>query len=617
MKKYIILSITILCLLTLGVKAQIRLSSPIDKAVYQRDVSGNASISFAGQVPQIPCGTGNFLKYSITKISLQNGSLVSTITPFTTLSNDARGRFFFTSTLSTGWYAVTFQTYFGNNLAFTNSYKFGVGDVYIIAGQSNAQSIGLGDSPNQSPTTVQMIDVTYEAVVSCNYNESCQMGNGKMPRYPIFSTLASGTGVGSLGNAIAPNGFSNWCYTRLGNLLAAQGIPVAFFNAAFGASSIRAWYDSKNGGSSFCFVTPVAGEPYATLKKCLNYYGSLFGVRAVLWHQGESDNKFITNLKQMPDVTSNEYTYDLIALINQSRTDFNSQLPWVVSKASWNEGQKDTRITDAQTDLLAGLNPSYAGSPSRTNNSALSPIPILGVVTDTYDNSYRINTTSPLDQVHFNNNTLSTGFDGLRTLGDQWNTRLPLSSGTPISATPLQDITVVKNSSNFTMTAPSGAGYSYFWVAGNDRLDNKVSIGQSITISGGYDYKCFIKKPNGSIFLTTACYGAFICSNGANRESAEANDFSGTEDGVALKSYPNPSSDDFTIEFDVPFEAESVKVDLSTMTGETVKVVAQGSFAKGHYSYPMVGKELVAGTYVCRLIINEASYSTKMVKLGK
>ena len=77
-------------LFTSNVEAQIRLSSPIEKAVYQRDDSGNATVSFAGQVPQIPCGEGNFLKYSITKISLQDGSPVFTLTSFTTIPNDAR-----------------------------------------------------------------------------------------------------------------------------------------------------------------------------------------------------------------------------------------------------------------------------------------------------------------------------------------------------------------------------------------------------------------------------------------------------------------------------------------------------------------------------------------------
>lgn len=79
-------------------------------------------------------------------------------------------------------------------------------------------------------------------------------------------------------------------------------------------------------------------------------------------------------------------------------------------------------------------------------------------VTDQYGLSYRKNN----NQVHFNNNLSTTGIDGLKILGNEWKSKLPISNGSSISHSPLQEITVIKNSSNFTMTAPSGAGYSYF-----------------------------------------------------------------------------------------------------------------------------------------------------------
>lgn len=607
-----------LCLCISSVRAQFRISSPIDKAVYQRSPNA-AFITIAGQAAFVPCSAGSFVEYRIYNINLQNGYAISTLPSYSSVSTDARGRYFFTQVIGTGWYQFEVRAVNSSGqILYSNSLKFGVGDIYIIAGQSNAQSLGLGDRSigQQTPTTVQSGDITYEAVVSNNYTEYCQMGGGKMPRFPVFSTLASGT-TSALGNSIAPNGYSNWCYTRLGNRLAEQGIPVAFFNAAFGGSSIRTWYDSRGGGSQFCFTGPVAGEPYATLKKCLNYYGSLFGVRAVLWHQGEADNKNITQGKQNPDVTQNEYTYDLIALINQSRTDFGSQLSWVVSKTSWNEGQADSRITDAQADVLAGLNPSFSGSPSRTDNSALSFLPILGVVTDNYDNSYRIDLTNPLDKVHFNNNqdpTTLVGIDGLRFLGDLWKNILPLSSGTPISSSSIQDITVTKSGSSFTLTAPSGYS-SYYWVKNTDRLDNPFSTSSSITVSDDFsEYRCFLKKSNGNFELTASAIGKSLCAN--NRIGSSEPDFSGTEEGIALRSFPNPSTNDFTIEFNVPFEAEFAKVDLTNMAGEVVKIIAQGSFAKGHFTYPMVGKELPTGTYICRLLINDTTYSTKLIKLG-
>lgn len=99
--------------------------------------------------------------------------------------------------------------------------------------------------------------------------------------------------------------------------------------------------------------------------------------------------------------------------------------------------------------------------------------------------------------------------------------------------------------------------------------------------------------------------------------SEEGEELSGSEEGVNLKGYPNPATNDFTIEFEILFYSDYTKLDLTNMTGEVVKVVAQGSFAKGHFMYPMVGKELPSGTYICRLLINNVMYSTKLVKLGQ
>ena len=169
------------------------------------------------------------------------------------------------------------------------------------------------------------------------------MQNGKMPKFPVLSTLVSGTSATSLGNAIGPTGHSNWCYTVLGNQIASQGIPVAFFNTAAQGSSIQNWEESSRGltpttvfdasltfcnydvGTSGPYQGSV-GEPYATFKKTLKYFGSLFGIRAVLWHQGESDN-FGSSLGHSngasgTGLTASEYETNLANIIEQSRRDF-------------------------------------------------------------------------------------------------------------------------------------------------------------------------------------------------------------------------------------------------------------------------------------------------------
>ena len=123
------------------IKAQLTISSPFDKAVYQRNASGNtaigsAIITLAGQCPQVLCIPNSYVRYRILNITLATGATISTYTNWTTITLDARGRFFFTITPNTGWYQIEFQAYFNNSLNSSNITKFGVGDVYIIAGQS-------------------------------------------------------------------------------------------------------------------------------------------------------------------------------------------------------------------------------------------------------------------------------------------------------------------------------------------------------------------------------------------------------------------------------------------------------------------------------------------------
>jgi hypothetical protein len=616
MKKYIILAFLTLCI-AISSLAQITISSPINRAVYQRNssgTSGSATVTIAGQAPNVPCSANNYIRYRILNITLSTGSTISTYTNWTIMAVDARGRFFFNITPNTGWYQIDFELYLNNTLVTTNNTKFGVGDVYIIAGQSNAQGLSYGDASNQKPSTPQSGDVTYEAVVSCNYEEYCLMQGSKMPRFPTFSIIASGTSSLALGNKIAPTGHSNLYYTRLGNQLAASGVPVAFFNAAAQGSSIINWYESSFGnntnavfsaGTVFCnyggsYVGSQA-EPYSTFKKTLNYFASLFGIRAVLWHQGESDNNNSV-YGHSTNMTSSTYQLNLEKVITQSRTDFGGAIPWLVSKVSYSK---------VNAPFLNIYQPVIDGQTLVIGNSNNNPV-YLGAQTD----QFLAGSRRADDGLHFDNNTNTTGLDGIRQAGGEWKNRLPLASGTPIAAIPMRNITVTKSgSSTFTLTAPappSGVTYTnYYWVANSDRLDNASFTTSSITLSGGTNYRCYLKRSDGKIEMTASGFTSTTCA--ANREAAIEEE----PEGVNLKGYPNPATNDFTIEFEMPFDSDYTKLDLTNMTGEVVKVVAQGSFAKGHFTYPMVGKELPSGTYICRLLINDVTYSTKLVKLGQ
>lgn len=173
---------------------------------------------------------------------------------------------------------------------------FGVGDVLVIAGQSNAAGHGDGFIPDRS------------GLVSLS-TESSDWALAQKPE-ALPGPMAAGS-----------------AWPILGELLAlSERAPIGFISAAVGGTSTEQWLPG--------------GELYAGLKRALTGRR----VRAVLWHQGESDavNGFST-----------ERTYQNMAtMINQSRADAGWQVPWYVALASYAPGtpieqQQATRAAQA------------------------------------------------------------------------------------------------------------------------------------------------------------------------------------------------------------------------------------------------------------------------------
>jgi hypothetical protein len=177
---------------------------------------------------------------------------------------------------------------------------FGVGDVLVIAGQSNAAGHGDGFIADRSG----LVSVFAES------------GNWALAQSP--EALPGPMGAGS-------------AWPVLGELLAlSERVPIGFISAAVGGTSTEQWLPG--------------GELYAGLKGALIRQPAGRRVRAVLWHQGESDavNGFTT-----------ERTYqNMAAMINQSRADAGWQVPWYVALASYAPGtppeqQQATRAAQA------------------------------------------------------------------------------------------------------------------------------------------------------------------------------------------------------------------------------------------------------------------------------
>ncbi|MBA4853550.1 NPCBM/NEW2 domain-containing protein [Emticicia sp. BO119] len=467
----------LLLTIVVQVNAQISITFPMEKAVFQRNQNNLASLSIAGSFP--PNITINRVEARLVNPLNEN----QVIGWATIHSNPTGGVFNGTLTsVPGGWYRLELRSFANNNeingTATLN--HVGVGEVFLIAGQSNAQGIG-GIATGASDERV----VTHNEVSW--YNEVDEKCDNKFPSYPALTQLSDGY--------ISKTGLSTWAYGKLGDLLTSRlGVPIAFFNAAATSTSSINWKESSDGqatvnhynGSQTTFCNQL-GVPYSGLKRVMNYYASIFGVRAILWHQGETDN-FVNT------ITGAEYQNNISYVINKSRNDFGSTISWVISKATlfnYNDTQADIRV--AQQNLG-----------SNNGNKLFS-----GPDTDVLGASFR------QDDVHFNQ-------AGIIELANLWDAALNstfFNEATPIPAKILPAVGVSQVNSEFQLTAPGGY-VSYKWVrldiGNSDYEDTAESTSQMISRTNG-TYRCYLTDNLGNITFTQSvicgCSGALNCSD--------------------------------------------------------------------------------------------------------
>jgi hypothetical protein len=407
-------------------------------------------------------------------INVQNGQVIIDWTTLTTYFNGG----IFSGSVSNvpgGWYTVELRGKSGTNIVATTSLnKVGVGEVFLIAGQSNAQ--GLAGNQGE-------VGATDERVLSHNevswYNIDIGQCDKKTPNYPSFSQIFSNESTRSY---LSKTSFNPWCYGRLGDELVKKlDVPVVFFNAGATGTTSYNWKESSDGQETKNVYTQaqycnLVGAPYSGLEKIINYYASVFGVRAILWHHGESDN--------YANTSESNYFSNINHVINKTRLEI-GKIPWVISKVSVFDknansglGNPNYNIINAQNSLINSSNQIFSGP-----------------YTDDILGSFRS------DDVHFYGS-------GLIELANRWDAALSkdfFENSIPIIAQNLPQVSISWQSTNvLRLTAP--AGYStYKWVrtdTGNeDYEDATEATSQSIDRSSG-SYRCYVTDGQGNITFT-------------------------------------------------------------------------------------------------------------------
>lgn len=241
----------------------------------------------------------------------------------------------FSTTITTpagGWYEVTAR--FGEAAGEPREIRVshvGVGEVFVGAGQSNSTNYG---EERQTPKSDRV--VTFDGSVWRIASD---------PQPGTFDHSGGGSFWPSLGDA----------------LVDALGVPVGFAVTGNGATSVLQWQPrgTRLGirPTAYGFVKPVGtnrwecdGALFDHLAKRIQSFGP-HGIRAVLWHQGESDANQPNPTPRR--ISQSEYGAALETLIQEQRRAAGWEIPWFVALVSYHvpDDVGSGTIRDAQIEL--------------------------------------------------------------------------------------------------------------------------------------------------------------------------------------------------------------------------------------------------------------------------
>ena len=436
----------LLFLLPLGLSAQIKITTPVERAVYQRNPSGQATISVTGNYT-VPID-----KVEIRALPAIDGQGLPTAwLPLQT--NPTGGLFSGTITLFQGWYTLEARASLNGTIVGQPAIvsRMGVGEVFMVSGQSNAQGVDY-EFPNKPVATDDRVNYI-------NYNNSVNSLND--PPYPIFERM------NAVNITVGPRGKTPWCWGILGDLLTQKlNVPVLFINTAWEGTSIGNWSESAQGRktqNSFGFFYPDQ-MPYANLRLSMQHYAKEFGVRAILWMQGETDT--------YPLATDYEtYRNRLQSVLDKLGADINGRVTWVISRTS--------RIQNA--NLQSVTSPAVIGAQN-------------AVIDGLFSSAYPGPETDPLYPQRFDGTHFS-GTQGLTILANAWNSTLNTDFFTkvsPLLPTAVPKITSIcaPNNTSLTLTLPEGYA-SYTWLPSG-------ASGRTITVTSPGEYSARVKDASGN-----------------------------------------------------------------------------------------------------------------------
>ena len=649
-----------------------RITYPINRTVFQQKPNDVTPISLAFQIDAIRFtqdngSSGGIPIYKVEQMDLQTGlNVISTPRNWTTTSLNST--LISNLSLAKGWYKVTLGVYFSDPQAnFTSeltSVKFGVGDVFFIAGQSNAS--GYDESfdnvinyTQTYPSTEQYDAVSFVYVPKNknSYNDLDVIGLPYNPNPdpsftildPFLSKLTNGIEADK--NKMYPNGRGSWYWSQFAYRMAKdKETPVMLFNIATPNTSTSDWAVNTN------------TDLYKQFRRMLQTYGNIFGAKAILWHQGEKDTGGYHNAQRphtpQNDITQPNYDPDgatyltnfivsLQNLISFSRDDFDANLPWYISTLSYtNAGQITQNGTTPYDPLLENLicgsiDPTRFGVYKKLKSDIIKAqqASLINMNTNTFAGVTAADDITECDRASF----IRIHYTGegtnlsLQTMGNWWFNAVNANySSIAVVGKTLLPITISQDgSNNYVLSGPRKTGNQlyakYFWVKnGNGVFDASKVLSTQADFSTNVNfiplpdfYVCYVSDdtdPNN--FKVRACQ-PFVMPNTKDSQNS-LRITNGSQDISQVSFSANNELKDVTISSDnLVWDSADVPVwaSLSTNSGgfqdTQINITAQtNNTGNPRFATMRVKQYGTSNDYQQTLLLYQASTSCSDVNLS-
>lgn len=501
--------------------------SPQSRIVYQRNQANQANVPVVGQAPS----TATRAEARLVPITDGQGALLDwTNVPLT----DAKT---FATTLKHvgGWYRLEVRAWNGSTLLSLQTVdRVGIGEVFVIAGQSNAFG-GIDVRPGANDDRVSCVDY-----FDPNVNEA---------NFPIrFSHMDLSVSAG-------PNN-PKYIWPELGDKLTSRlNVPVLFLGAAQSGTSSIQWRQSADGSGQ-----PFPDYfPYRRLGVTLLHYIARTGARAVLWHQGEGDQGNSTQA----------YVDNLTVVINKSRQQtVSNTLPWVVCRATYVTGVTDPNIINAQNRLINEFPQVFAGPNTDVLGAAYRPldnIHLVGIGEDSFINMW----DQSLNTDFFSRSVPFT-VDNLPQITTGYLLNPPYQPGQPVSvpyvvsgkvdATSQFSVQLIRDSDG-SIVATLGSGQS-----------NPMIVTLPANLTNGI-YRAKVVAPN----MTSLAGEPFQVGPKSGRVAAP--------EAGAWQVWPNPVEQELTVSPPVGLTVGQFQAKLSTVDGQYREGVIESAWVENGNLY--------------------------------